>query len=412
MICVLLHAGCSSTYSKANRAGDWQEWPTVTTSVKPVKPKLPPQQIDAEPVARQPLKALPHLSHAGETWVPLPRWTRNAGLQQPRKLSSAPFAPYSVRSSNGELVLRPGSQQARWDGMELLLGFAPQLIDQQPFVHALDLDKTIQPLLTEPASLALAPHPVIVIDPGHGGENAGTRSVLGNHYEKEFTLDWAMRIQKLLQAGGCKVFLTRESDFDLTLSNRVAVAAEHRADVFLSLHFNSAAPDEAEAGLETYCLTPTGMPSNLTRNFSDETDAIFPNNAFDAQNLKLALQVHHALLEVNGHNDRGVRHARFPGVLRGQERPAILVEGGYLSNPREAGLIEDPAYRQKLAEAIAHALLDERREATAAIHTGAAPMVQAAQANGAGLSGSNSLSQIDVSRSEQPQDTSHAAEIP
>jgi N-acetylmuramoyl-L-alanine amidase len=72
--------------------------------------------------------------------------------------------------------------------------------------------------------------------------------------------------------------------------------------------------------------------------------------------LQFASLVHRALLQVNGRHDRGLRRARYLGVLRGQNRPAILVEGGYLSNPHEARLIADPAYRQRLAEAVAKAL--------------------------------------------------------
>jgi len=202
-----------------------------------------------------------------------------------------------------------------------------------------------------------APSPVVVIDPGHGGENPGTKSVLGAHYEKEYTLDWAMRLQALLLANKCKAFLTRSNDVDLALSNRVAFAVRHNADMFVSLHFNSAAPNETEGGLETYCLTPVGMPSSLTRGYSDEIRQTFPNNGFDTRNLVLALKIHRGLLQVNGHHDRGVRRARFPGVLRGQQCAAVLVEGGYLSNPQEARLISDPAYRQRLAEAVAKALL-------------------------------------------------------
>jgi N-acetylmuramoyl-L-alanine amidase len=106
------------------------------------------------------------------------------------------------------------------------------------------------------------------------------------------------------------------------------------------------------------------MPSSLTRGFADEADTAFPNNGFDEQNLLLALRVHRALLQINGHHDRGVRRARFPGVLRGQQRPAILVEGGYLSNPHEAHLISDPAYRQKLAEAVAGAMAGAQESKT------------------------------------------------
>jgi N-acetylmuramoyl-L-alanine amidase len=239
------------------------------------------------------------------------------------------------------------------------LGFAPQLIDGQIFIHGLDLKKTIQPLLSGSLGGFLRGNSIIVIDPGHGGENPGTKSVLGHHYEKEYTLDWARRLQPLLAANGWLVFLTRTNDSDLALSNRVAFAEEHKASLFLSLHFNSSAPKEDQAGLETYCLTPAGMPSTVTRGFADDLGFSFPNNAFDAQNLQLAFRVHRALLQVNGFRDRGVRRARFLGVLRWQQRPAILVEGGYLSNPSEARLISDPAYRQKLAEAVAKALCEE-----------------------------------------------------
>jgi N-acetylmuramoyl-L-alanine amidase len=122
------------------------------------------------------------------------------------------------------------------------------------------------------------------------------------------------------------------------------------------LHFNSAAPDQRQAGLETYCLTPQGMTSTVTRGFEDDPALSFPNNAFDEQNLQLALLAHRALLQVNGRLDRGVRRARYLGVLRWQNRPAILLEGGYLSNPREARWIATPLYRQRLAEAVAQAL--------------------------------------------------------
>jgi len=292
-----------------------------------------------------------------DTLVPLQRWSRVNGFAAPVRLGGAPLAGFALQSTNGVFVLHTSSQMAQWDGVELRLGFAPELIDGQPYVHSLDLNKSIQPLLQGEPMPGASLSPIIVIDPGHGGENAGTKSVLGNHYEKEFTLDWALRLQSILTANNCKTFLTRSNDTDLALSNRVAFAAQHNADVFLSLHFNSAAPNEVEAGLETYCLTPAGMPSSLTRGFQDEIREIFPNNGFDAQNLFLAMRVHRALLQVNGHRDRGIRRARFLGVLRGQQRPAILVEGGYLSNPQEARLIGDPAYRQKLAEAVAKALL-------------------------------------------------------
>jgi N-acetylmuramoyl-L-alanine amidase len=94
----------------------------------------------------------------------------------------------------------------------------------------------------------------------------------------------------------------------------------------------------------------------LTRGYDDTWTQSFPNNAFDAENQALAARLHGALFHAAGEQDRGLRHARFLGVLRGQKRPAVLLEGGYLSNPAEAQRIEDPGFRQKLAEALAAAL--------------------------------------------------------
>src|SRR5258705_6482541 len=110
--------------------------------------------------------------------------------------------------------------------------------------------------------------PVIVIDPGHGGENPGTKSVLGNRYEKEFTLDCARRLETLLATNGWRVFFTRTNDTDLSLSNRVPFAHEHKAGLFLSLHFNSSAPKDDQAGFATYCLTPAALPSTVTLAFA------------------------------------------------------------------------------------------------------------------------------------------------
>jgi N-acetylmuramoyl-L-alanine amidase len=345
-------AGCA-TGPGQNGAHDWKD---TTVTGAPAVSAVPPEPLLAPPPSNPPsaMAAPPH--QPLETWTPLQRWAKANDLPAPVRFKSAPQPTYTLRSGNGTFLLRAGSQLAEWNGMELRLGFAPQMIDGQPYLHALDLRKTLLPLLAGNPAPCLSGTPVIVLDPGHGGSDSGTRSVVDGRYEKEFTLDWALRLRQLLVANGWEVFLTRSRDVDVALSNRVAFAEEHKASLFLSLHFNSAAPNESEIGLETYCLTPSGMPSSLTRGFADDAALSFPNNAFDAQNLLLALRVHRALLQVNGRHDRGVRRARFPAVLRWQQRPAILLEGGYLSNPREARQIADPAYRQKLAEAVAGAL--------------------------------------------------------
>ena len=102
-----------------------------------------------------------------------------------------------MSTTNGVFVLRAGSQVAHWDGLEVRLAFAPQIMDGQPYVHALDLKKTLQPLVLGAPMSFLRTNLTIVIDPGHGGEDSGAKSVLGYRYEKEFTLDWARRLGSL-----------------------------------------------------------------------------------------------------------------------------------------------------------------------------------------------------------------------
>jgi N-acetylmuramoyl-L-alanine amidase len=268
----------------------------------------------------------------------------------------APTASFSQDTTNGVLLVQEGSLAAFWDQMEFRLGFNPQFIGGQMFLHVLDLQKNIEPQL-QGSNGAAKSNRVVVLDPGHGGLNAGTRSAEDGRWEKEFTLDWAQRLAPLLETNGWRVFLTRTKDEDVSLPDRVAFAERRQADLFLSLHFNSSGNGTTDqAGLETYCMTPAGMPSSLTRGYSDDPDQVYPNNAYDMENLQYAARLHRSLLKVANLTDRGVRRARYQGVVRAQRRPAVLIEGGYLSNPAEARRIADPAFRQQLAEAVAQAL--------------------------------------------------------
>ncbi|MEK7684957.1 MAG: N-acetylmuramoyl-L-alanine amidase [Verrucomicrobiota bacterium] len=291
-------------------------------------------------------------------WIPWRNWSLTNGWGEPRRLANGSNLSYELRSTNGAIAITIGSRLASWNGLSVGLGFVPQFINGRPYVHALDAAKNFQPLILPTLNLSRT-NRVIVLDAGHGGENAGAKCVINGLYEKELTLEWALRLEPLLSARGWKVCLSRTNDVDLTLPERVAFADQIRADFFLSLHFNwvdPAAGGREQSGLETYCLTPRGMPSNLTREYEDDASRVFPNNAFDAENLQYAVRLHRTLLEATGQKDRGIRRARFMAVLREQNRPAVLLEGGYLSNPQEARLICSVAYRQKLAEAVAQAL--------------------------------------------------------
>jgi len=334
--------GCTAGWRRASRPPppDWELAPAPQPTVSPAPASSPPPAS---------------LAATGASYVSLARWARESGLGTLQCLATAPPATFALTTPGGVLLVQIGSRVAFWDGVEYRLGFAPQLIGGEVLLHALDLRKNVEPLLGG-ASGPLVLHRRIVVDPGHGGANTGARSAHNGAWEKDYTLDWALRLQPLLEQRGWQVWLTRTNDADVTLAERVAFAEARQADLFLSLHFNSADGGHQEAGLETYCLTPVGMPSTLTRGYGDDAEQGFPNNAFDEANLRLAVRLHRALLRAGGLADRGVRRARFLTVLRGQNRPAVLLEGGYLSHPGEARRIAAAAFRQKLAQAVAEAL--------------------------------------------------------
>lgn len=317
-------------------------------------PAIEPVPVVAEAAARTntaPTAAAP----AVVGWADWENWVEERGLGRLQQTGPAGEPVYELYTVQGVFALSPGNRNARWNGLLIGLGYAPRVVGSRLQVHGLDLEKNLLPLL-EPDPAPPGQGRLIVLDPGHGGANLGAKSAYNARVEKELTLDWAYRLKSLLETQGWQVLLTRTNDVEVDLAARTAFADRVGADLFVSLHFNTAAPNPAPSGLETYCTTPVGLPSNLTRGYPDPLGRPLPNNAFDAQNLQLAARIHRALLSVTAGVDRGVRRARFMDVLVLQRRPAVLVEGGYLSNPREARLIAGAEYLHRMAEAIARAI--------------------------------------------------------
>jgi N-acetylmuramoyl-L-alanine amidase len=357
--CGLILAGCGTApVRKGSRAplpADWDSELGPGRAIENVTLPEPTNTVITPPtnrIVRRP--ASPPLAETG--MVSLSRWADQNGYGPVRVLPLNPTVAHSIKTPYGNFTVRAGSLSAYYNRIEVRLGFRPQQIGDQVYLHALDLKKVVAPLALG-TSVVTPANRLVVIDPGHGGANSGTRNVVTGQYEKDYTLDWAKRLAPLLEQSGWRVALTRTTDVTMSLAERVAFAEAQRANLFISLHFNATGDgNEGPAGLETYCLTPTGMPSSLTRGYSDDARLVFPNNAFDAENLRYAVRLHSALLQVNGRIDRGVRYARFLDVLQGHNRPAVLIEAGYFSNPTEARRGADPTYRQKLAEAVAKAL--------------------------------------------------------
>lgn len=246
-----------------------------------------------------------------------------------------------------------------FDGLRVFLGTPAVPHRDSLWVSQLDVVKIVAPLFrpaTHVAALPANTPGLIVLDPGHGGIDPGTQNQKLGLNEKTFTLDVALRLKKILELGGWRVLLIRDKDIELSkdkktdLLMRNEFANRHRADLFLSIHFNSA--PGSIAGVETYSLAPQFMKSAGDDQGDDMTKVAFPGNRFDYANLLFGEKLHRAMITGLKTPDRGYKHAR-QAVLRMLACPGALVECGYLSNDAEARRIARPEFRQQMAESLA-----------------------------------------------------------
>jgi N-acetylmuramoyl-L-alanine amidase len=157
-----------------------------------------------------------------------------------------------------------------------------------------------------------------------------------------------------------KVTLTRTTDTFVELPTRPDLARRRKADLFVSLHFNSTESSRNSVqGAEVYCLTPAGASSTNARGEGGGA-GWFPGNRYNDKNMFLAYQVQKALTKSLAVEDRGVRRARW-AVLRDAVMPALLIEAGFMSHPVEGRKIFDASYRRQMAKAIVDGVLAYKR---------------------------------------------------
>ena len=169
--------------------------------------------------------------------------------------------------------------------------------------------------------------------------------------EKDFTLDVARQLRPLLKAKGFKVVMTRESDVFVPLELRARIANAQKDSIFVSIHFNATDSNRDATGFEIYSLTPVGSPStqddNLALSFINRQNG----SPYDAQSIELSASIYHSLVGHFDEFDRGIKRARF-AVLRLTKTPAVLIEGGFLTERGESKLIASKDWRSKLAQSI------------------------------------------------------------
>jgi N-acetylmuramoyl-L-alanine amidase len=247
------------------------------------------------------------------------------------------------------------SRSARVNGIVVWL-HAPVLKLRGRWVVAeADVYKVIDPLMNPSAYLGPRGTKVVVLDPGHGGDDRGARGRRGAE-EKRAVLDIARRARLHLVNAGLKVYLTRETDRFVELEERCAKAGRWGADLFVSIHLNSA-PSSMPRGLETYVLALAGYPSTAADADQRPGRVVFPGNRFDSANTVLGYSLQRALLEKAKGLDRGLRRARFV-VVKNAPCPAALLECGFLSNSGEEGRLLTDAHRETVALAISKGILD------------------------------------------------------
>ena len=207
----------------------------------------------------------------------------------------------------------------------------------------------------------------IVVDAGHGGHDTGTIGPNGL-LEKDLVLDVALRLGRLLESRlGAAVIYTRDDDTFIPLETRTAIANEHRADMFISVHANSSR-DESARGVETYYLNFTTNADALE--VAARENAVSEKSVYELQDLVKKITLKDKIeesRELAGNvqaslyaglspknptlRNRGVKKAPFV-VLIGANMPSILAEISFVSNPTDEKKLETPEYRQKVAESL------------------------------------------------------------
>ena len=310
------------------------------------------------------------------------------------KLSAAGLSKYAVQGNRLTLTLigaLPGSSQPKTQVLPAEDGKPARLVVDVP-LQRVSATKTIAVKPTPAKTNAVkanppAPKPTIrpasvrapltvVLDPGHGGTYPGMSSRWVT--EKEVTLDVALRVRKKLEARGIKVIMTRASDTQLNLDwatdldARSRIANNGKVGAFISIHVNAGNP--SAQGIETYyfgaplsgqsrslAVSENGggsLGQELTRKASNTAQNLLGDLVAQAKltfSRELAAQVQRSLISATGAVNRGVRSDAFY-VIKNPTTPAILTEIGFGSSPNEGPKLALPAYRDRIARAIADAI--------------------------------------------------------
>ena len=209
---------------------------------------------------------------------------------------------------------------------------------------------------------------LVVIDAGHGGADSG--AIRDGVLEKDLTLDVARRLEQLLRAKGLRTVLTRSADQSVSLAERAAIANEQRDCVFVSIHFDEG-PRAAATGVNTYYAARQAQATPAIASWLPFLQPVSDDTAGNVESQSLAGFVQQALVTRTQAVDRGTRAQQFY-VIANVRHPAVLVEGGFLTNDEDRSKLTREDYRQELAVGISEGINEYRdvvrtRQASAAL---------------------------------------------
>ena len=294
------------------------------------------------------LKNLERFSISGTEYVRLLDWSESANL---RLRWTRKDEDLEATNRLCKFQFSVNSSKAYLNGIDTRLSFPIIVRNGVPLIGLIDVLTTFNPLLYPEKNSPGEKIQTICLDAGHGGRDTG--KIAKGYSEKTYTLLLCEELGRALKQKGFKVIYTRVRDQVVDLDDRINFANRRNADLFLSLHYNSATPDIH--GVETYCMTPAGAESSNAGG-GDSAKGNSTGNTQNSKNMLLAYTMHRSILVNTGLADRGVKRARFL-VLKNAKMPAVLVEGGFMTNPIEAKKIYDPQFRKRMASAIVEGVL-------------------------------------------------------
>lgn len=268
----------------------------------------------------------------------------------------------TIRAQNDycTLELTANERSLTLNGQPMALG-APVIVrGDAVYLSKLDADNNIFPLLSPGLISGVPSLRRIIVDPGHGGDDPGTqvfapgadpKTAKAIDNEKTHTLEVGLLLADELRKRGYDVVMTRTKDVTFNRKERPLMANQAKGDLYVSVHFNEADVAYVD-GIETWILTPPGQPSTTQPKLSESDKKVQPGDRFDYWNTIVGYSVERTVTKELGADTRGVKRMRLD-VLVPLNMPGLLVECGFMSNPAERAKIDTPAYRQKIATAIA-----------------------------------------------------------